>query len=166
MNNNETRFVSLDTSTTCSGLALYVDGKLKDWVKHDRSTNKDPESRMYEMAALITGQLEKWKPDIVYIETPQGHGANVKLARNLGEMLGSVLGWCALHGVEFHEINPSQWRSWCGWNQGKKTRPELKKMSIEEVKKRHGIDEGDDVADAINLGYGVLMHFEEMEIFE
>ena len=162
----ETRFVSLDTSTTCSGMALYVNGELKEYAKHDRSKNKDIVSRMYEMAALITGQLEKWKPDIVYIETPQGHGANVKLARNLGMMLGAVLGWCALHNVEFNEVPPSQWRKWCHWNQGKLERADLKAYSIAEVKKRHGIDEGDDVADAINLGYGVLLHFQEMDLFE
>lgn len=166
MNNNETRFVSLDTSTTCSGLALYVDGKLKDYAKLTPSKGMEIEDRMYTMANMIQVKLNEWNPDIVYIETPQGHGANVKLARNLGMMLGVVMGWCAFRGVEFHEVAPSQWRAWAGWKQGKLERADLKQMSIVEVRKRHGIDVGDDVADAINLGYGVLMHFEEMEIFE
>ena len=39
-------------------------------------------------------------------------------------------------------------------------------MSIDEVKKRHNIDVGDDVADAINLGYGVLQYFNSETLFD
>ena len=166
MNKNETRFVSLDTSTTCSGLALYVDGKFSSWAKLTPSKKLTTEERMYTMADMIQSKLDEWQPDVVYIETPQGHGANVKLARNLGMMLGVVMGWCAVHGVDYNEVAPSQWRAWCGWKQGKLERPDLKQMSIVEVRKRHGIDVGDDVADAINLGYGVLMHFAEDSLFD
>lgn len=162
---NDTKFVSLDTSTTCSGMALYVNGKLESYAELKPSKGMEIEDRMYTMANLITGKLNDWSPDIVYIETPQGHGANVKLARNLGMMLGVVMGWCAANQVEFHEVAPSQWRSWAGWSQGKLTRPELKKMSIEKVNKKYGIDVGDDVADAINIGYGVLNHFVDEELF-
>lgn len=166
MNKNETRFVSLDTSTTCSGLAFYVNGELKSYAELKPLKGMEIEDRMYAMADLITNRLDEWQPDIVYVETPQGHGANVKLARNLGMMLGVVMGWCASHGVEFNEVAPSQWRKWAGWSQGKLTRPELKQISIDEVKKRHGIEVGDDVADAINLGYGVLMHFAGETLFD
>lgn len=162
----ETKFVSLDTSTTCSGLALYVNGNLNAWAKLTPLKKITIEERMYTMADMIQDKLDEWKPDIVYIETPQGHGANVKLARNLGMMLGVVMGWCASHGVDFNEVAPSQWRKWAGWSQGKLTRSELKQMSIDEVKKRHNIDVGDDVADAINLGYGVLQHFNDETLFD
>ena len=158
---NDTKFVSLDTSTTCSGMALYVNGKLESYAELKPSKGMEIEDRMYTMANLITGKLNDWSPDIVYIETPQGHGANVKLARNLGMMLGVVMGWCASHDVEFNEVAPSQWRAWAGFKQGKLERNDLKKLSISEVKKRHDIDVGDDVADAINIGYGVLKHFED-----
>ena len=149
------RLVTADTSTTCSGLALYVDGKLTDYVEL-KPKSSDIEVRMYDMTKLLQTQLNEWEPDVIFIETPQGHGANIKLARNLSMILGSVLGWCSLNQKEFHEVAPSQWRAWAGWKQGKLTRPELKKMSIERVKEMHGIDVGDDVADAINIGEGVL----------
>ena len=162
---SETRLVSADTSTTCTGLALYVGDKLEDYAEL-KPRNKDIDRRMYDMAWLIQMKLNEWKPDIVYIETPQGHGANVKLARNLGEMLGVVMGWCAANTVQFYEVAPSQWRSWAGFKQGKLERSALKDMSMKKVKDRHGIDVGDDVADAINIGYGVLKHFEEDELFD
>ena len=160
------RLVTCDTSTTCSGMALYVDNKLKSYAELKPLKGMELEDRMYSMADLISNKLNEWKPDIVFIETPQGHGANVKLARNLGMMLGVVMGWCAFHGIEFHEVAPSQWRAWAGWSQGKLTRPELKKISIARVKEKYDIDVGDDVADAINIGEGVLAHCEVNEVFE
>ena len=162
---SETRLVSADTSTTCTGLALYVDGELKDYAEL-KPKSKDIEQRMYDMAWLIQLKLNEWKPDIVYIETPQGHGANVKLARNLGEMLGVVLGWCSVNNAQFNEVAPSQWRAWAGFKQGKLERADLKKLSMKLVKDRHGINVGDDVADAINIGYGVIQHLLEDELFE
>ena len=159
------RLVTCDTSTTCSGMAFFNNGKLEDYAEL-KPKEKDINERMYIMADLIQTGLKQWKPDVVFIETPQGHGANVKLARNLGMMLGVVMGWCAANQVEFHEVAPSQWRSWAGWSQGKLTRPELKKMSIEKVNEKYGIDVGDDVADAINIGEGVLAYCDTGELFE
>ena len=165
---SETRMVSADTSTTCTGLALYINGELKEYIELSLPSKKypDTEERMSLMAKNIVTTLSKWKADMVYIEIPQGAGGNVKLARQLGEMLGVVRGWCASHNADYTEMEPSEWRMWAGFKQGKLTRPELKQMSIDLVKERHGIDVGDDVADAINIGYGVLNHFTDETLFD
>ena len=136
-------------------MALYVNGKFKDYAELSFPSKKYPnaDERMSLMAKAITTTLSKWKADMVYIEIPQGAGSNVRLARQLGEMLGVVRGWCAVHDADYTEMEPSEWRMWAGFKQGKLTRPELKQMSIDLVKERHGIDVGDDVADAINIGY-------------
>lgn len=164
---SDTKMVGADTSTTCTGLALYVNGEFKEYAELSFPSKKYPnsEERMSLMAKAITTTLSKWKADMVYIEIPQGAGGNVKLARQLGQMLGVVRGWCASHDADYTEMEPSEWRSWAGFKQGKLTRPELKQMSIDEVKKRHGIEVGDDVADAINIGYGALRHFDEDDLF-
>lgn len=166
--NEEARMVSADTSTTCTGLALYINGELKDYAELSFPSKKysNAEERMSLMAKAITTTLSKWKADMVYIEIPQGAGGNVKLARQLGEMLGVVRGWCASHDADYTEMEPSEWRAWAGFDQGGKKRPELKQMSIDEVKRRHGIIVGDDVADAINIGYGVLNHFVDNTLFD
>lgn len=165
---SETRMVSADTSTTCTGLALYINGKLKEYIELSLPSKKyhDTEERMSLMAKNIVTTLSKWKADMVYIEIPQGAGGNVKLARQLGEMLGVVRGWCASHDADYTEMEPSEWRAWAGFDQGGKKRPELKQMSIDLVKERHNIDVGDDVADAINIGYGVLQHFIDETLFD
>ena len=166
--NEEARMVGADTSTTCTGLALYINGELKDYAELSFPSKKysDPDERMSLMAKAVTTTLSKWNANMVYIETPEGSGGNVLLARRLGQMLGVVRGWCAEHDAYFMEMNPSEWRKWAGFDQGGKKRPELKQMSIDMVKERHDIDVGNDVADAINIGYGVLMHFAENELFD
>lgn len=154
------RFVSIDSSTTSTGMCLWVDNKLTKVMVHQPQA-ECIEDRMYKMAKLICATLDKWKPESVFAETPQGHGSNVKLVRNLGEILGVIMGWSASHNVMFTEMNPTTWRKWNGWEQGKLTRTELKAMSIAKAKEINGVDCGkcDDLADAINIGNGVLKHF-------
>ena len=154
------KFVSIDSSTTSTGMCLWVNNKLTKVIVHQPKADCI-EDRMYKMANLICATLDLWKPEEIYAETPQGHGANVKLARNLGEMLGVIMGWAASNECGFTEVNPSTWRKWNGWEQGKLTRPELKALSIEKAMEINGIDCGkcDDLADAINIGNGVLKHF-------
>lgn len=153
------KFVSCDTSTNKSALALFVDGKIESHILIDESKNRDVDVRIDAMVSKIYGTLDAWNPDILWIEHPQGHGSNVSMVGKLCEILGAVRGWCVLHGCEYHEIAPSQWRHYCGISQGKKTRSELKQASIDYIKDKLGIDEGDDVADSIALGYGVLNYF-------
>lgn len=156
-----TRFVSCDTSTNNSGLALFINGKYKDHTLISKSNIKDTQERMNAMCSDIFEKLNEWKPDVLWIEHPQGHGANVDMVGKLCEILGSVRMWCLIHNCEYNEIAPSVWRKYAGIKQGKKTRKELKQASIDYIKEQLDIDEGDDVADSIALGYAVLNYFEE-----
>lgn len=156
------KFVSIDSSTTSTGICLWENNKLVHYRVLQPKHKEDTGERIYEMTGLIMGVLDEWQPQAVFCETPQGHGANVKLARMLGQVLGCIIGWCANHKIEYMEMNPSVWRKWNGWEQGKLTRPELKAMSLKMAKERAGVDckKCDDLADAINIGLGVIRHFE------
>jgi len=156
-----TRFVSCDTSTNNSGLALFVNGKYKDHILISKSNIKDTHERINAMCADIFAKLNEWKPDTLWIEHPQGHGSNVDMVGKLCEILGAVRMWCLIHNCEYNEIAPSVWRKYAGIKQGKQTRKELKQASIDYIKEKLGIDEGDDVADSIALGYAILNYFEE-----
>lgn len=159
----ETRLVSLDTSTTHTGAALRVDGVLIDYRLLEPKTTKPAEKRLMEMAHLINELLNEWKPNIIYAETPQGHN-NIKLSRMLGQMLGVVIGWATDHNCEFVEQNPSWWRKWNYWEQGKLERADLKRLSIQKAKELYGIECGDDLADAIHLGQAAINYFESLEM--
>lgn len=154
------RFVSLDTSTNHSGLALFVNGKYKEHTLISKDKIKDTHERINAMCGDIFEQLNKWKPDTIWIEHPQGHGSNVDMVGKLCEILGAVRMWCLIHNCDYNEIAPSVWRKYAGIQQGKKKREELKQASIDYIKDKLGIDEGDDVADSIALGYAVLNYFE------
>lgn len=154
------KFVSCDTSTNNSALTLFIDGRYKEHVLINKSKIKDTVYRMNEMIKAIYEQLEKWQPETVWIEHPQGHGSNVDMVGKLCEILGAVRLWCLTHDCEYNEISPSQWRKYAGIQQGKLKRAELKQASIDYIKKKLGIDEGDDVADSIALGYAVINYFD------
>lgn len=152
------RFVSLDTSTSCTGAVLRVDGEISEYKELIPKTKSPTEKRIMEMAALITSTLDKWQPEIIYAETPQGHN-NIKLSRMLGQMLGVVIGWCASHNCEFNEVNPSWWRKWNGWEQGKLTREQLKALSVNKAKELYNIECGDDLADALHIGQAAINYY-------
>lgn len=160
--NKEIRLVSLDTSTTSTGIALRINGKLTTYQTLVPKTKSPAEKRILEMARLITSALDEYSPNIVYAETPQGH-SNIKLSRMLGEMLGVVIGWCANHDCEFNEVNPSWWRKWNFWEQGKLKREELKALSIQKAKEVYGIECGDDLADALHIGQAAINYFNGLE---
>lgn len=159
----ETRFVSCDTSTNYSGLALFVDGKYKEHVLINKSKIKDTYARINAMCTDIYAQLDEWKPDVLWIEHPQGHGSNVDMVGKLCEIIGAVRMWCLNNHCECNEITPSEWRRYAGFKQSGAKREDLKQMSIQYIKDKLNIDEGDDVADSIALGYAVLNWFEIAE---
>lgn len=159
----ETRLVSIDSSTTCTGIVLWINGKIKEYKILEPKIKSPTEKRILEMARLITETLNDWKPEIIYAETPQGKN-NIKLSRMLGEILGVIIGWCSVNNCTFDEVNPSWWRKWNYWDQGKLERDELKVLSIKKAKEIHNIDcPTDDLSDAIHLGQGVLNYFESLD---
>ena len=154
---SETRMVSIDGSTTCSGMALFVDGKLKDYGAIDLSSDRsDTDTRLITMCAKIIQALNIWKPSIVYIEQPQGYGKNVRVVRLLSEIIGAVKAWGIINGAYVEEVEPSVWRKALGIDQGGKKRSDLKQMSIMAVLDVFGINVVEDVADAINIGAAML----------
>ncbi len=156
--------VACDTSTTKSGLALFENGKYKKHILLDYSSNKDTDLRINQMIKGLMKQLQKWNPDIIWIEHPQGHGRNVSMVNKLSEILGAVRCWCVCKDKEYHEINPSEWRKWLpDYNQGGKSRAELKTQSIEYVKKHLEIDASEDECDALCQGLGVLEYYKQFE---
>ena len=155
------KFVSCDTSTRCSGLALFVDGKYKKHKLIVKSNIKDSYERINDMCLSIYDQLNEWQPDVLWIEHPQGAGSNVAIVGSLCEILGAVRMWCLIHNCEYNEITPSEWRKYAGIKQGKLKREDLKRASVEYIWDKLGIREGDDVADSIALGYAVLNYYKE-----
>ena len=143
-------------------MCQYENGEYKTHVLLDHHKVKDVDERMDLMIESMIHQLQKWNPDIVWIEQPKG-AMNVEMTRKLAEILGAVRCWCICRKREYHEIMPSQWRKWLpGYEQGGKSRNELKEESIRYVKKHLGIDCTDDEADSICQGRAVLEYYKSI----
>lgn len=157
-----TRMVSIDSSTNKTGMALYINGELNDYGLIDLSSSSlDIEPRIFEMGGKMLKALNIWKPEVVYIEQPQGHGRNVSMVRKLSELIGFAKAWAYLNDAYIEEVPPSVWRKYLGIEQGRKTRNELKEASINAVKDIYGINVIDDIADAINIGSAMLIKYGE-----
>ena len=153
-----TRLISIDPSTKASGVATFDDAIL---VNHQLFQYNDAEvdDRINKMGKSLLSYLKQQKPDMIYIEHPQGHGSNVKLVAMICELLGIVRAYAIEKKIEYKELSPSEWRKYCGFNQGKKKRAELKQMSIDYVKEHYDIEPSEDECDAIALGCGVINYF-------
>ena len=128
-----------------------------------KDKNKDVETRINEMGKALLSYLKKQKPDIIWIEHPQGQGRNVSMVGKLCEVLGIVRAYAIEKGIDYHEIYPSVWRQYANFEQGKKTRNELKQMSIDYVKEHFNIEVSNDVSDAISIGCAVINYYKRLD---
>lgn len=156
------KLCSIDSSTNATGMCLIIDGQYDNHLLLDYHKNKDTDSRINQMIKGIVSQLQKWNPDIVWIEHPQGHGKNVSMVSKLSEILGAVRCWCVCKEREYFEINPSEWRKWLpDYSQGGKDRTQLKKDAIDYVNNHLGIECTTDEADSICIALAVLEYYKD-----
>ena len=151
-----TKTVGVDSSTAKTGMSLFVDGVYREHCLIDKSKIHDVEERIDEMGKSIIKQLDVWKPDLLFIESPRGHGNNLGLVEKLATVIGIVRGWCLQNNVYIRTVLPSVWRKHIGIQQGKKRRDELKAESVSYVKRTYNIDCTDDEADAICIGGAII----------
>ena len=87
------KVLSLDTSTTTTGYAVYTDGNLSHYSSIDKADIKDTAARLSEMVAGVFRLIEAEKPDAVAIEetvVPR----NPQTQRMLTMILGAGYGKC------------------------------------------------------------------------
>ena len=162
--------LTIDSSTKKTGIAVWINGYFKKryLINYDEKDNKGKsyykdcktmDTRYPLMVRDIYNILNQYQPKILYIED-EVVSRNMATCRFLFRLQGVIEGWCLSNGCEFNTVRPSQWRSACGFEQGKgHDRDDLKKQAIAFVKKIYGIDVTDDEADAICIGYYVLKLF-------
>ena len=155
------KMCGIDASSKKTGMAFLNNGKLVHCGLLDFSSYTNREERMALMCNAILDKLDEQKPNILYIED-SWNAANVETTKLLTRILGVTYAWALKNNCEWNSILPSTWRKYCGIEQGKKKRAELKQASIDYVKQRYKIDVNDDVADAIALSDGVVNYFKLM----
>ena len=149
-----TTMISLDTSSTTTGVAVRIDGKLKEYfplVKPKKE--KDSNWMSYEVLKILT----KYNPDIVIVEDA-AVSRNMQTVRVLVMLIGIIKGWCIAKSVFFDTFKPSVWRKLVA-NEGEKIplkREESKAWAINKVKQLYNIEAIDDVCEAILIGQAYI----------
>ena len=158
--------LSLDTSSSKTGWAYFLDGKYKksgiidlDTKECKKKYKDNSGKRIEDMCLLVWDLLQNYKPDIIVIEK-LNVSRNMNAVRVLSKVIGTVYTYYILNEDCFYfEIQPTQWRSQLDMQSGRKKRDELKRLSVEYVKKTLGIDVTYDEADSICAGVGYIKMF-------
>lgn len=144
--------MSMDQSTRKSGWSVFEDGKYVCSGVVDKSKSElDTDERSFEMAKDLWKIIKKYKPQELVIENVQKQ-SSVSTVITLARLQGMIIGYAEAHGVKTHILLPSQWRKALSYSQGPKVkRAELKKQSLEYVKKNYGFEKCEDENEAIAL---------------
>ena len=144
----------IDASTTATGVAIMVDGKLiqHELIAIDSKKEKDAYVRIKMMLVRICEILNKYDIDKVYMEKAICKGGNVDITIKLAYLSGGMSLYCVQKDIEFHNPLPSEWRKAVGIPNGRGIlRGEQKASAIKLVEDEYCVKVGDDVAEAICL---------------
>ena len=147
--------LALDISTHSTGIAVFDDTKLIHYeCAVASSTNTF--NRIDKITTQIENVVEKYKPTKVAIEDPlpAESGHNMSTYKKLTWAQGIIGDMLNQHKLNFDRLyTSSEWRSKVGIATGKgRKRESLKPKDIAKAKELFGVEENDDIADAILIG--------------
>lgn len=155
---NEYKLLSLDTSTSSTGWAVYINGNLSEYGVLTNGKG-DTQSRLHNMIKSIFDLISSYSPAAIVIETPVVV-RNPKVQRLLTMIFGAVYGKCVVDHIEFNELRPTEWRKLIDSGKKPRKREELKEWSIKKVKDLFYIENiNDDMSDAILIGQAYINSF-------
>lgn len=176
--NKEVTLLSLDTSSTKTGWAVFKNGIYKESGVLDWSHIKDnTEDRLQIMYIDIIQHIQKYEPDILVIEKDivgSGKRQNMSTINTLVKLIGGIWAYCVQLNMNtpmnlptgefiifYVEYTPSEWRNLVGINARK--RDDCKTASIKLIKDIYNKDVDDNEADAINIGQAYINEWSEEE---
>lgn len=161
---SEARMVSIDPSSTSTGMALFINGELNDYGAIQESSRTPADDRIMIVGGKILKALDIWNPTMVYVEYPYGSKKSLRVGQVICQLIGIIKAWCIKHGAYIEEFQPGTWRKELGFNQGSGVKREvLKKESVEAVFDIYGINVIDDISDAILIGEAAIRKYSDEE---
>lgn len=150
-----TKLIGLDTSSSCSGYSIFINGIYSNSGIFNYKNEKDSDERLQKMCIALLSFLDKEHPDIVAIETTVVT-RNAEAQRTLTMILGVVYGWCITHTCEYVGLRPTEWRSLISKEKKGRKREELKQWSVHTAKELFNLKCNDDQSDAILIGQALI----------
>ena len=156
---NVTRILALDAATSVTGYALYDSKTLVSYGTFKTANTFDPALRINQVKHWLKSALNEWQPDFVGIENiqlqsygPNGAQTQVKTFQTLANLQGVLVDTVYEAGIERSLVRPSEWRSYCGINDGDTHRDAKKKAAQAKVRIWYDLNCSEDEADAICIG--------------
>lgn len=156
---NTSRILALDASTSITGYSIYDNKTLVSFGTYKTNSMQEAHERINSVKNWLKAAIKEWQPDFIGIENIQlqKYGAKatdvqVKTFQTLANLQGVLLDVVFEAGVENDLVYPSEWRSYCGVNDGDAHRDAKKKAAQAKVKVWYNMDCTEDEADAICIG--------------
>lgn len=153
------RILGLDAATGTTGYSVYDNGELVGYGTFKTDNNADVDARINEVKKWLAAAVEKWEVDFVGIENiqlqkfgPNATQAQVKTFQVLANLQGVLLDTLFEKCIDHDLVYASEWRSYCGINEGNQQRENKKKLAQDKVKLWYNQDCTQDEADAICIG--------------
>ena len=159
------KIISLDTSTTCSGVAIFNGTKYHSSTALVNDKKLKGDEKLDSMIKLIISFLDKEKPDVCVTEK-LAMTRNAQTVSMLNELLGAVRGYCVTNGIDYCSLRPSEWRKVAieitGQKPNGRKREDQKAWALDMVNNKLNIlTDSDDEAESVLLGYSYINMFNE-----
>lgn len=161
---NNIKMISLDTSTSCTGVAVWNNGEYVSSTTLSTDKKVKGEEKLNQMIKLVIDYIDKNLPTIVVTEK-LAVTRNAQTVGMLTELLGAIRGHCVINNIFYYSLRPSEWRKEVAnvFDQkpnGRK-RDDQKAWALDIVNNKLKFDiQSDDQAEAILLGVGYKAMFE------
>ena len=153
------RILALDAATGTTGYAIYDDKILVGFGTFNTKSTKPATERINDVKNWLKAAIKEWEPDFIGIENIQlqkygtkATDVQVKTFQTLANLQGVILDTIFEACVDHDLVYPSEWRSYCGINDGDQHRDAKKKQAQAKVKIWYNMDCTEDEADAICIG--------------
>ena len=154
-----TRILALDAATSVTGYALYDNKVLVSYGIFKTNSALEAHERINQVKHWLKSALNEWQPDFIGVENIQlqSYGANaaqtqVKTFQTLANLQGVIIDTIFEASIDYDLVRPSEWRSYCGINDGDTHRDAKKKAAQAKVRVWYDLDCSEDEADAICIG--------------
>ena len=153
------RVLGLDAATGTTGYSIYDNRQLVSYGTYSPDSTLPTEERINAVKNWLKAALEAWEPDFVGIENiqlqkfgPSASQAQVKTFQVLANLQGVLLDTLFEASIDHDLVYASEWRKYCGINEGDQHRENKKKLAQDKVKLWYNQNCTQDEADAICIG--------------
>ena len=153
------RVLALDAATTITGYSIYDNRELVSYGTYIVDSTLSTEERINSVKLWLSAALKEWEPDFVGIENiqlqkfgPSASQVQVKTFQVLANLQGVLIDTIFEASIDHGLVYSSEWRKYCGINEGEQHRENKKKLAQEKVKLWYNQNCTQDEADAICIG--------------